>query len=95
MLYSADDLGTLTNPEVKLTSEELLVTSRLRELVGNKFEDSRELELLASVWYMTPKGKISAHDKARLLVSLEELKPQFKQSELSRAWRRFSNSGRN
>src|SRR5207302_8762063 len=39
MLYSANDLGTLRNPEVELTSEELLVTSRLRDLVGNKFED--------------------------------------------------------
>ncbi len=89
MLYSAEELGMLRIDNVELTASEKKIVRHLRELLGRDINDSRTLELFASVWYFLPNSGPSKRDKERIVEVLVENKPQFERHELLEALERI------
>jgi len=73
---------------IQLTESEQNVINNLRNLLGENIDDSRTLELYASVWYL-----MSSHPNEdeldRVIAIMNEEKPKYSNNEVAAAFRRI------
>jgi uncharacterized protein YwgA len=86
-LFSAEDLGVLGKPPKLSAEDERAMTTtvkKLKELLGDKVSDPRTLELVASVWYVVPRGTVTEKRQRELVKMLGQMKPDFTEEEYRR-----------
>ena len=64
---------------------ELALAQRVRSLMGSGISNPMELELYASVWYLTPSRKLSESDRASIRESMRRTKPHFDEGQVRKA----------
>jgi hypothetical protein len=85
VLFTADEMGELSLDDAKLTKREESIVSNLKQLLGDKINDARQLELFASVWYVLPEGDLSSGSKSQIIGFLKKEKPRFQRAEFEDA----------
>ena len=65
-----------------LSDAERRLAGRVRSLVGGKMDDPLELELYASVWYLTPKRRLLKRDRASIATTMLRTKPYFTKEQV-------------
>lgn len=68
-----------------LSDAEQTLADDVRSLVGGKTDDPLKLELYASVWYLTPKRKLSSGDRKSIETTMKHTKPHFKEKQVADA----------
>lgn len=66
-----------------LTEEDRRLASRVRSLVHDKIDDPLELELYASVWYLTPKRDLPEADRKSIVETMRCSKPHFSKERVT------------
>lgn len=66
-----------------LSDAERRLAGRVRSLVGEKTDDPLELELYASVWYLTPKRRLLKRDRASIATTMLRTKPYFTEEQVA------------
>jgi len=89
ILFAADELGVLRIENPKLSDSEEKMVQNLKRLLGADIEDSRALELMASVSYFLPKGYLSKESIDETIRKLQVHKPHFKRDEIEAAINRI------
>lgn len=64
---------------------ERALAQRVRSLVGSGVDDPLELELYASVWYLTPPRRLSESDRTSIRESMRRTKPHFGEGRVREA----------
>lgn len=82
----AEDGG---QPEAAPSDGEHALAQRVRSLVEGKIDDPLELELYASVWYLTPSRRLSESDRGSIRESMRRAKPHFEEWRVRRALERI------
>lgn len=75
---------------VTLTKEEVGIVKKMKELLGSDIDDTRILELYASVWYLMPNRELTKKDVDGIISVMNELKPTFTSDEVKGAIGRIS-----
>ncbi len=76
-LFLGDKIGKFDSKD-KLRDGESRIVSRLKELLGRRISDPRQLELFASVWYLLPTSRrVSKDDREGIMTVMNREKPQF------------------
>ena len=84
-LFQCDQAGEL-GKKPDLRSEEKQVIDKITELVGESgIDDSRTLELYASVWYLLPVSKAKSRNFDSVYRVMESDKPDYTKSEVKEA----------
>ena len=68
-----------------LSGDERALAQRVRSLVGDGVDDPLELELYASVWYLTPSRRLSKSDRMSIRESMRRAKPHFDERQVREA----------
>ena len=68
-----------------LSGDERALAQRVRSLVGDRVDDPLELELYASVWYLTPTRRLSESDRISIRESMRRTKPHFDERQVREA----------
>lgn len=74
--------GAGGQPEAAPSNGELALAQRVRSLVGDGIGDPMELELYASVWYLTPPRRLSESDRTSIRESMRRAKPHFGEGQV-------------
>ena len=68
--------------KVELSDSERAVVEDINDFLGDDINNARALELIASVWYLLPEGRLSNEISSRVVDELQKCKPEFKREEL-------------
>ena len=68
-----------------LTEEDRKLASKVRSLVHDKVNDPLELELYASVWYLTPERDLPDADRTSIVETMRRSKPHFSKEQVTAA----------
>lgn len=66
-----------------LAEEDRRLASRVRSLVHDKVDDPLELELYASVWYLTPERDLPESDRKSIVETMRCSKPHFSKEQVT------------
>ena len=77
--------GRLNFEPQALRHDDTMVARRLRGFLGEKLDDPDYLELLASVWYHVPSGRVEQEQRTEIVNAVVGLKPHFAESDVRMA----------
>lgn len=87
VLFIGEEVEAFNEP-IQLTDQEQNVVNNLQQLLRDSIDDSRNLELFASVWYL-----MSSHpttdELERVVEIMNEEKPKYSDNEVAGAFRRI------
>ena len=87
VLFIGEEVEAFNEP-IQLTDQEQNVVNNLQQLLRDSLDDSRTLELFASVWYL-----MSSHpttdELERVVEIMNEEKPKYSDNEVAGAFRRI------
>ena len=77
VLFAGDGRKEEPAASLALSDLERRLADRIRSLVGEGIDDPLQLELYASVWYLTPARKLSDKDRRSIVDTMLHTKPHF------------------
>lgn len=72
-----------------LSEPERRLAAKIRSLMGDGIDDPLELELYASVWYLTPERRLSDEDRRSIMDTMLHTKPHFDRQQVETALSRI------
>ena len=89
MLFKANEQRQFSRDAAPLRTSESEVVHTLRDFLQEDVENSRVLELLASVWYYIRRKTYSQEERDELVDAILQKKSQFERAEVEEAFDRI------